>query len=180
MKAASRLRDMRPYHASVSDIRHVALAQEVQHALDSWGVHVKNGVLVGGLAMSFYAPPRYTQDIDLLFLAQEDIPDQVPEFKKTRPHSFLNNKTHVEVEVLTPAYIGVSHDLVSMVIDTAVVRGGWRVASREGLIALKIQRASRQDLADIERLASSSADLRGWPLTEKQRSLLVQFPEILA
>ena len=42
-----------------------------------------NCVLIGGLATQYYIKPRPTEDIDLIFMTYEDIPDYVYKFKKS-------------------------------------------------------------------------------------------------
>lgn len=167
LNAKSRLRDMRVYSSAVKDINHAGLIAEVQHALTKWGGG-PGCVLIGGLALSFYCSPRYTQDVALLFLQESKIPDSHPGFKKLRSHSFQETDTHVEVETLSPEYLNLPAGLAAKVFATAVKHGDWLVASREGLIALKLQRAILQDLADIEGLMLPSTHMDGWHLTTQQ------------
>lgn len=172
MQARTRLRSMLAYQQPVRSIVHAALVPEVQHALNNWPLTDKC-VLVGGIALSFYCTPRYTQDIDLLYLSAEDKPNDVPGFKRLRTHAFHENKTHVEVETLTPEFLGLSHALVTKVFHTAETHGKWKVASREGIVALKLQRSSLQDKADIKALSKGrTLDMRDWPLTEAQQDSL--------
>jgi hypothetical protein len=170
LSAKQRLRDMRDYKGAVTSSQHVALSPEVQHTLDLWKER-QQCVLIGGLALSFYAKPRYTEDVDLLFLHEADLPKEVVGFKRVRPHSFEERSTHAEVEALTPTYLGIAQALAQKVFDTSVKHDGWRVASREGLIALKLQRASRRDQGDIESIVEADTDMNGWHLTEKQLEL---------
>ena len=167
LNAKTRLRDMRPFLQASIGIETVGLVPEVQHALTLWGGG-KNCVLIGGLALSFYTKPRYTQDVDVLFLHDTDIPKEKVGFKRTRPHSFLELETHVEVETLSSSYLSLPSGLAAKVFSTAISHGEWLVASREALIALKLQRASRQDLADIEKILLPEMTMLGWFLTEKQ------------
>lgn len=137
------------------------IVPEVTAALKQWiGSGDIPGVLIGGLALSFYAKPRYTADIDVLFLSEKDIPNFIPGFKKIRSHSFQHNQTHVEVEVLSPSYLGLPQGLVQKVVETAEHSGGMKVASRSGLVALKLFRDTLKDDADIqELLISGNVDL---------------------
>lgn len=129
------------------------IVPEVTSALKKWiGLSDIPGILIGGLALSFYAKPRYTADIDVLFLSDRDIPDQIPGFKKIRSHSFQHNDTHVEVEVLSPSFLGLPEELVKKVTETAIESGGMKVASPSGLVALKLFRDSLKDDADIQDL----------------------------
>lgn len=165
-------------YAAVNDINHVALAAEVQYALAQW-IKAKSGqyaagVLIGGLALSFYAKPRHTEDVDLLFLSPSDIPDDVPSFKRVRNGAFREDNTHVEIEVVThSSFTALPQSIVQKVIDTAHNKNGLRVASLEGLIALKLfaadnPRRRRQDVADIERVLCNHPrpDMSDWNLND--------------
>lgn len=111
-------------------------------------------VLIGGLAVSFYGLPRTTMDVDFMFLSPSDVPNEVQGFKKIRAHAFQHNQTHVEIEVLDPSYLGLPQDLVQAVFDTAVTMDGMKVASKSGIIALKLFRMKRYDQGDVEQLAA--------------------------
>lgn len=166
------MRNMSAYASSVSQLKDAALVPEVSHALVSWvkataqaaGVS-KPGVLIGGLALSFYAPPRYTQDVDVLFLSEQDLPDDVPGFVRHRKSAYQEKKTQVEVELTTPASIGIPRPLAVKVFETAKDHSGLKVASREALIALKLFGASNspkrefKDLADVVSLLEHNPDL---------------------
>lgn len=137
------------------------LVPEVKRALEDWAKNTNCPfVLIGGGALSFHVIPRMTMDIDTLFLVKEDIPEKVNGFKRTRPSAFQHNKTHVEVEVLYADSINISHQLVKQVLDSAVVSNGIKIASKSGLVALKLM-ANRsgakglQDKADIVNLINS-------------------------
>ena len=143
---------------------------EVANALKDWKTYFNgNGILIGGSAVSYYARPRATFDIDILFLSDIDIPTQVENFKHIRPGSFQHNKTHVEIEVISPQSINIPIELVQKVFDTAIITDGIMVASPSGLVALKLQRMKRYDEGDIVALIETGkVDLTGWPLTDDQ------------
>lgn len=145
---------------------------EVRRAYLEWVAHVKNSVLIGGLAVGAYVRPRTTLDVDMLFLSEAAVPATVPGFKRLRAHAFEHRATGVEVEVLTPAFLQMPDALAQKIFDTA--RQG--VVSAEGLIAAKLQRASAQDRVDVESVlrAYPGATLEGWPLTGAQQQLLAQ------
>jgi len=131
------------------------------------------GVLIGGCAVSYYAKPRGTTDIDFIFLSDADIPREVKGFKRTRPGAFQHELTHVEVEVVTPAAINISEKLVKTVIDTAENVDGMMIASPSGLVALKLQRLKRYDEGDIiALLETGNVNLNGWPVTPEQLNKL--------
>jgi hypothetical protein len=128
------------------------IVPEITSAIKDWiGADVP-GILIGGLALSFYGKPRYTSDIDVLFISDNDVPDNIRGFKRIRSHAFQHNKTHVEVEVLSANFLGIPDGLVKQVANTAVESNGMKVASRSGLVALKLQRLELQDQADIDQL----------------------------
>lgn len=153
------------------------MVSEVTQALKDWiAVDTQNYVLIGGLALSYWAKPRTTQDIDLLFLSPGDIPDQALNFKRVRPHCFQHNDTHCEVEVLDPVFLNIPSDLTKTVYDLAVESDGMRIASKSGLIALKLFRFSRQDQADIESLIKlGDIDLSPYNLSQ---DLIVKYNTI--
>lgn len=130
------------------------LIPEVGAALYDWIQENKGAqfVLIGGLAFSHHAIPRSTQDIDVLFLNPGDIPNELTKFKKTRPHSFQHNKTHVEVETLTPNFLKMNPVLARQIYQHATVVEGVRVASPSGVVASKLKRLSSYDRGDIENL----------------------------
>jgi hypothetical protein len=126
---------------------------EVIEALEDWYLYNNSDcILIGGIALSFYIKPRFTQDVDVLFLSDTDIPDSVEKFKAHRKGAFQHNKTHVEIEVITPESINTTKDTVEAVFNTANLVDGVKIASPSGLVALKLGRFSLQDRADIYEL----------------------------
>lgn len=176
------LRNMSFSSSPVSKLDKAALIPEVSHALLAWAkaqAGSKKGVLIGGLALSFYVKPRETTDVDVLFLSKNDIPETRPGFKRTRAGAFQENKTHVEVEVVHPAAIHLPSAIAAMVFDTAVEHDGMLVASVEGLIALKLFGADTlkrefKDLADVVALLENypNANMYSWNLPEKLEARL--------
>jgi hypothetical protein len=152
------------------------LVPEVAKALKDWGKQTSNkGVLIGGLALSYYIKPRTTTDGDFLFLHAEDIPTEVPGFKRNRKGAFEHRETGVEVEVLTPASINMSPELAKQIIDGAITHGPFRVASKEGLIAAKLGRFSMRDRGDIdEMLQLGEVHMSKFSLSEKEQMNLEQ------
>lgn len=139
-----------------------------------------NAVLIGGLALSFYSLPRTTQDVDFLFMSAGQIPSFVDGFKKTRDHAFTHKQTGVEIEVLDPVFLKMSEQLAQVVFDTANLIDNIRIASKSGLVALKLGRWSRQDQADIEALfKTGNIDVSPFPLSpiEQQRLSQIETPQ---
>lgn len=173
--------------APVSSIRHVALVPEVHETLIRWLARQApedgRSLLIGGLAMSFYAKPRQTADVDLLFLRESDIPDDVDGFKSPHLHrrgAFLDVRSHVEIEVATPSFINLPQRVAEHVFKTArpISTADHRllIPSVEGFVVLKLYGAltsarKYKDLGDIQSvLEYNEPDLDDWRplLTEKQ------------
>jgi len=169
------LRNLRNYQTNNDGSRTLfesAMVPEVTAALKDWAFKANNpGIIIGGIALSYYTKPRYTQDVDVLFLKAEDIPVEVVGFKKHRQGAFEHKSTGVEIETVTGNSFKVNPNTIKRVIDTAVTTSGVKVASKEGIIALKLGRASLQDKADIAALLHSGIDeeeLLSYPLTDQQ------------
>jgi hypothetical protein len=127
------------------------IPNEVIQALRDWKDNCpdKNYVMIGGLALSYYNRPRYTEDIDLIFLSYEEIPNNVYKFRKNRKHSFEHIKTGVEVETLSPSSINKSENLFKCVFEDSIENDGIKIASPVSLIALKLDRFNNTDKSDI-------------------------------
>ena len=129
--------------------------KEVLMTLDDWKENDGSKcVLIGGLALSYYEKPRYTEDMDLIFLTEEDIPDKVNKFKKYRQHGFEHIKTGVTVELITPSLINKNKSFFEEVFNNAILSDGIKVASPESLIASKLSKRdsdskSNSDKSDI-------------------------------
>lgn len=157
------------------------LPNEVLAALKDWQKAMSAPILIGGIALSFYAKPRYTEDLDYLFLSEDAIPEKVRGFNRVRDHAFEHKKTNVEIEVLTPEFLKISPVLVRQVYATAVQSSGVNVASAAGLVALKLQRADMQDKADIVALIKATGvGIDGWEefLSGEQIALFEELQKI--
>lgn len=149
---------------------------EVEKALQDWNKTNHSGILIGGCAVGYYTRPRATTDVDILFLIKDDIPELVSGFKRTRKGAFQHNNTHVEIEVLSPSSINVSHELVKKVFDTAIISNKVKIASPSSLVALKLQRLKSHDIGDIaELIKTGKVNLDGYPLSKQN---LLDFKEI--
>lgn len=184
INSAARLRDFSIMRAQVTSPEHAAVSAEVANALAAWisSKQTAAGVLIGGLAMSFYAPPRYTQDVDILFLSRADIPEHLDGFRKHRAGAFEDVVSNVEVEVVTPSQINLPLSVARRIVDTAREFDSLKVASLEGLIVLKLfgsddRKRYHSDLGDIQRLLSNNPslkliDFKEWGLSEEHSSRL--------
>ena len=134
-------------------------------ALDGAGIAY---ALVGGLAVSVYAAPRATEDVELL-LAREDLPRAV---ERLAPLGFRPAGTSMSVAAgrlgiqglikidgsdVVPVDLLVPHDAPLAAILTAREIIAWEdghlsIVSLAGLRALKRLRGSAQDRADLEAL----------------------------
>lgn len=133
------------------------ISQEIVLALEDWIKQEKNNyVLIGGLALSYYVRPRYTTDVDILFLSENNIPNKVVNFKKHRKLAFQHNQTHVEIETITPESINVPIDIVKKVFETSIIKDDIKIASSSGLVSLKMFRFDLQDKADIVNLIKNT------------------------
>lgn len=160
----SKTRLMEVFESAVDDYKNSSLAPEVQHTLNKWVSTTENmGVLVGGLALSFYCKPRYTSDVDVLFLHDLDVPTFISGFKKISPHNFQENKTHATVEIVTTESINLSLVIARKVISTAKSQGKFKLATGEALIAMKAEAA----ISNPKRKLSDSVDIQKLLLSDK-------------
>lgn len=157
------------------------LVPELREALEAWKTSsAVQPLVIGGVAYSYYCRPRTTSDIDVLMMSDTDIPDAVLGFKKVTPHVFRHLVTHVDIEIVTPSFVGVSLSLFQQVSRTAIQVEGVRIPSIDGLIALKVCRFNRQDKADVEKLLDLAPlfALADWPgiREEKRQAFRREFP----
>ena len=185
------LRNMSVYSAAVSNVGHAAIIPEVSHALVKWVKSkvgfVAPGVLIGGLAMSFYARPRATTAVDLLFLTEETIPSAVYGFKRHRKGAFEEKDTQVEIEVNTSKSFNLPAEVANKVFSTAVTHDGLRVASKEAMVVLKLygsDNAKRlhKDLADIIAIIENFPDVSvdDWSLEPRHVDRLAALRQSIA
>jgi len=156
------------------------IPKEVLIALDDWKYsNNSNCVLIGGIALSYYIKPRYTEYIDLIFLTDEDIPENVFKFRRNRKHSFEHIKTGVEVELITPEHINKDISLFQNVFDTSIESDGIKIASPIGLISLKLFRSktNERDRVDIIELCrycyenNIDLDISNFNVTEEELNI---------
>ena len=158
------------------------MAPEVLAAFKQW---IKNApdnfVLIGGIALSYYNVVRYTQDVDVLYVAKKEIPIEVLGFSRNsnRQGAFLHKTTHVEIEVTSPqSFENISDDLVKQVFKTSNIVDGVHVASKSGLVALKAQAGRKgskgaQDKADILALLElGDIDISDFDISEEAKQLV--------
>ncbi len=125
--------------------------------------------LVGGVAVAFYADPRFTRDIDILvdsddFEKVKDILEKDGYFESASPWTFQSlaielrrflKVVHPEDEMLVDILIAKDEEvrrIVQNAVEAESEEGRVMLADKEDLIWLKRLRDSKQDQADIERL----------------------------
>jgi len=124
--------------------------------------------LVGGVAVAFYAEPRFTQDIDLLldprsFEKIRTILENSGYFESADPWTFQDTPITlhrflkvVDDQCMIIDILLAGNDTLLQIIKNALEArsdyGLARVAMKADIIWLKRQRNSLQDQADIERL----------------------------
>jgi len=151
---------------------------ELIAALREWANSGSGGVLIGGLGLSYHVRPRFTQDIDFLFLEPTDAPEAIPGFYRTTSGIFEHLRTHVQVNIVSPSSMSVPEEIAEQVIVAATRSNRIRVATPSGLVALKLFRFSAQDCADIIALIKTGrVDLSGFPLPPEK---LVAFDALVS
>lgn len=124
--------------------------------------------VVGGIALSFHAEPRYTRDIDILLTPEEldamrDVLSKLGFTVEAESCAFKNTKitlhrlTKFEDQEFLTIDLLVGHDerhmeIVKNAIRESTDHGEVKIATKEDLIWLKRIRSSPQDLADIDKL----------------------------
>ena len=138
-------------------------------ALRDWGKVQAGGVLIGALALSYYARPRMTQDVDFLFEFGEDVPTSVSGITRAGDHEFPHDGTKVKIDLITSKVQHVPPEIIRQVMDPAVESDGIKIASASGLVALKLHRLSMQDKAEIIALIKTDkVDVSGFALPLKR------------
>jgi len=125
--------------------------------------------LVGGVAMAFYAEPRFTRDIDLLvdtddFDQVKGILEKDGYFESASPWTFSNvaielhrflKVVNEEDEMLIDILVAGDEEIRKVIrnaVEAESEEGRVMLANKKDLIWLKKTRDSKQDQADIEKL----------------------------
>jgi hypothetical protein len=142
------------------------LEQELAAVLDALNAAGVEYALCGGLALAVHGAPRATIDIDLL-VRSEEVPRvrQIAESLGFRFPALPMNFSNIRIDRITKIDAEGDTLMLDLLVATPELEAVWRerqqlpwkgrqisVVSREGLVTLKMLRASTQDLADIERL----------------------------
>jgi hypothetical protein len=146
--------------------------QAVQNLLSKFN---DQGVIIGGIAASLLGTPRYTADLDVVFLIDvEDLPhllteaakcgiepriaDPIPFGKKSRVLLLRHMATGIDIDIS----LGVLPFEVEMVKRSKLVDLGsiqLRLPTPEDLIIMKAVAHRPKDLEDIEAIAASHSRL---------------------
>jgi len=133
------------------------------------------GVIIGGVAVSLLGTPRYTVDLDAVFLlGLEDIPrllaeaakqgieprvsDPIGFARKSRVLLLRHNASGIDIDLS----LGILPFEVEMVERSRIVEIGsikLRLPTPEDLIILKAVAHRPKDLADIQAIAASHPDM---------------------
>lgn len=172
-------------------IDEAVIVDDVRRTLEAWrsATDTRDGVLIGGLALAFYSRPRFVDEIELLYANEAVIPTKVSGFRRSDESSFTDEGTGVVVHALTPTSPGLSAAIAAKVQTTAIERAEFRLASLEGLIALKLDSASRgqssetspeQDIINMIEWAPKFrlTDLENWPIGAAHHELLSELHAI--
>src|SRR5712691_2111238 len=112
---------------SINDAKHSRsfldsiMLPAVISAVQDWASAGGGGVLVGGGALSFHARPRLTQELDFLFVDTAPIPGKVSGFDRISAGLFRHRRTHVAVNLVTPAAIRVPMEVAEEIARTAML-----------------------------------------------------------
>jgi predicted nucleotidyltransferase len=149
------------------------------------------GVIIGGVAVSLLGNPRYTVDLDAVFLLSlEDIPtllaeaakqgieprvsDSIAFARKSRVLLLRHNASGIDIDLS----LGILPFEIEMVERSRIVEIGsmkLRLPTPEDLIIMKAIAHRPKDLADIQAIAASHPDL----YKERIRFWVEQFGDAL-
>ena len=130
--------------------------------------HEVRYALVGGVAMAFYAEPRFTRDIDILvdfedYQKAKTVLEKDGYFESAAPWTFRNVaielhrflKVTPEDEMMIDILVAKDENVRRIIQDAVQAEseeGKVRLANKKDLVWLKRSRGSKQDQADIETL----------------------------
>lgn len=182
----------------VRELSRVALVPRVQIALDKWRssptfLRSKSigdkGMLVGDLAMSFYAKPRFTHRVEIYYPDGSEIPGGVNGFTRHHKGVFQETTSKIEVRTHSPETLHLPESVTEIIkysgfdlrarlqlADTLNfpkvlpaksaydVHDGLKVASLECMIVLKLyasdnRRLEYQALGDIARMLENNPQI---------------------
>jgi len=144
----------------------------VQHLLTHFN---EQGVIIGGIAASLLGTPRYTVDLDAVFLlGLDDIPhllaeatklgieprisDPIPFARKSRVLLLRHTASGTDID-LSLGILPFEHEMVerSSLVDLGTIQ--LRLPTPEDLIIMKAIAHRPKDLADIQAIAASHPEI---------------------
>nr|DAT11811.1 MAG TPA: nucleotidyltransferase [Herelleviridae sp.] len=157
---------------------------EVLEAIkDFSGIPWKNKpILVGGMAIAYWARNRRTEDADFVFLSEYGLSKAKiligasSKFKVLGGHYIEHKPTGATLGLLTPEFINLPVKYLSYIYTTAKVDSGVRIASIEGLILMKLSSGrAYPDLSDITMLLENPTI----DLTKIEKVIMPEHKQIL-
>ena len=182
----------------VRELCRVALVPSVQMALDKWRCSPTflrsksigdKGMLIGDLAMSFYAKPRFAHRVEVYYPAGSEVPGGVKGFTRLHKGVFQENTSKIEVWTHTPETLHLPKSVTEIIQYSGFdlrdrvkladilnfpkvlpaksakdVHDGLTVASLECMIVLKLyasdnRRLEYQALGDIARILENNPQI---------------------
>lgn len=123
----------------------LSVAKKVARELEGRGIPY---AVIGGLAVSAFAPPRTTKDVD--FLIPESHASVVGEFGETTHVSGMHLQGEsVPVDGHDVDFMFLPDDMPESMLSAGPVVDGVRVLAPEALIALKLKAGRAKDTGDV-------------------------------
>jgi len=144
----------------------------LQHLLDRFG---ERGVIIGGIATGFLGKPRFTVDLDAMFLAStKDIPhilelakavgieprtDKVEEFaKKSRVLLMRHTVSGANIDI-SLGILPFEEEVVERSVSYKIEKISVRLPTPEDLIIMKAIAHRPKDLEDIRTIVDNNPEL---------------------
>ena len=144
----------------------------LQHLLDRFG---ERGVIIGGIATGFLGKPRFTVDLDAMFLAStKDIPhilelakavgieprtDKVEEFaKKSRVLLMRHTVSGANIDI-SLGILPFEEEVVERSVSYKIEKISVRLPTPESLIIMKAIAHRPKDLEDIRTIVDNNPEL---------------------
>lgn len=154
-------------------------------ALDDWRENctVSEYILIDGLVYGYYSKPRASNELDLIFLVKDDVPQNIPKFKKKNEDTYIHIKTKVEVKVVNYKTLNKSLSFYNKILENSITSDDIRIASPESVLIYQIIKKSKREnikyYSDLEIsiIASYiyannlSVSLKDYELTNKEKSV---------
>lgn len=139
-------------------------------------------ILVGGMAIAYWARNRRTEDADFIFLSEYRLSKAKiligasSKFKVLGGHYIEHKPTGTTLGLLTPEFINLPVKYLSYIYTTAKVDSDARIASIEGLILMKLSSGrAYPDLSDITMLLENPTI----DLTKIEKVIMPEHKQIL-